>query len=87
MTFVSTAISGSGESFQITGDLTIKGTTKPVTLDVTINGAKPHPFNKKPTIGITATGTVLRSDWGLGKSAPIVSDEIELQIEAELNQG
>lgn len=87
MTFKSTAVSGSGDSFQVTGDLTIKGTTKPVTLDVKINGAKPHPFNKKPTIGISATGTVLRSDWGLGKNAPIVSDEVKLLIEAELQQG
>ena len=87
MTFKSTAISGSGDSFQVTGDLTIKDITKPVTLDVKINGAKEHPFNKKPTIGISATGSVLRSDWGLGKNAPYISDEVNLVIEAELQQG
>jgi len=87
MTFNSTSIEGSGSSFKVTGDLTIKGQTKPVTLDVTINGAKSHPMKKQPAIGITATGQLLRSDWGLGKNAPFISDEVTLRIEAEMLQG
>ena len=61
------------------------GITKPVTLDATVNKAGPHPFNKKPTIGVSATGKLLRSDWNLGKYAPAVTDEVELNIQVELN--
>ncbi len=84
ITFTSTSISGSGSQFQMTGDLTIKGETKPVTLDVTINAAMNHPMNKKPVVGISATGQIKRSDWGLGANAPFVSDEVKLLIEAEM---
>jgi len=87
ITFKSTSVEGSGSSFKVTGDLTVKGQTKPVTLDVTINAATNHPMSKKPVIGISAEGQLLRSDWGLGKNAPFVSDEITLKIEAEMLQG
>ena len=87
MTFTSTSITGSGSNYQVIGDLTIKGETKPATLDVIINAAKQHPTEGKPVIGFTATGKVVRSDWGLGKSAPFVSDEILLRVEAEMIQG
>lgn len=86
ITFASTAIEMTGEdTMTITGDLTIKGITKPVTLEATVNKAGIHPFNKKPTIGVSATGTLLRSDWDLGKYAPAVTDEVELNIQVELN--
>lgn len=87
MSFTSTSITGSGSNFQVTGDLTIKGETKPATLEVVINGAMNHPMNKKPVVGISATGKVMRSDWGLGKNAPFISDEVVLRVEAELFQG
>ena len=85
ISFVSTDIRMTGDNtMTITGDLTIKGITKPVTLDGTINKAGPHPFNKKPTIGISASGKLMRSDWDLGKYAPAVTDEVELNIQVEL---
>lgn len=84
MTFTSTSVTGSGSEFKMTGDLTIKGQTKPVTLDVTINAAMNHPMNKKPVVGISATGKIKRSDWGLGANAPYISDEVKLNIEAEM---
>ena len=87
ITFKSTSVEGSGSSFKVTGDLTVKGQTKPVTLDVTINAATNHPMSNKPVVGISAEGQLLRSDWGLGKNAPFVSDEITLKIEAEMLQG
>ena len=86
ITFVATAIEATGDNtMSVTGDLTIMGITKPVTLDATVNKAGPHPFNKKPTIGVSATGKLLRSDWNLGKYAPAVTDEVELNIQVELN--
>lgn len=87
ITFASTALTqtehGSGT---LTGDLTIKGITKPVTLDVTLIGAGPHPLNQKNTVGVEATGTVLRSDFDLGAYAPAVSDEVHITISGEFNQ-
>lgn len=89
ITFTSTAVEETGDdTFKVTGDLTVKGTTAPVELDVTLHGAQPHPFNKKPTVGFSAEGQLLRSAFGLGKNAPAVSDEIDLLISVEVtNEG
>lgn len=90
-TFVSTGIEKTGDmTAKLTGDLTIKGVTKPVTLDVTVNSYGEHPlgqfveYNKGTWIGATLTGTVTRSDWGLGAFAPAVSDEVTLFISSEM---
>ena len=85
ITFKSTKIEATGENtFDVTGDLTILGTTKPVTLAATINKAANHPMRNVPTVGVSATAKLLRSDWGLGAYVPAVSDEVELSIEVEL---
>jgi len=83
--FASTGVTATGEStFDIAGDLTIKGITKPVTLNAAINKAADHPFLGVPTIGVTAEAQVLRSDWGLDRAVPMVSDEINILIDVEL---
>jgi len=88
ISFASTAISANADgTYDLTGDLTVKETTKPVTLKVTINNAMMHPFSKKPVVGISAYGGIKRSDWGLGANAPYISDEVKLEIQAELLQG
>ncbi len=71
---------------KITGDLTIKGVTKAVTLDATLNFNGEHPISKTPSIGISAKTTVKRSDFDMGKLAPAVSDEVVIEIEAEMNK-
>lgn len=89
ITFVSTGLTQSEDDHDagtLTGDLTIKGITKPVTLDVTLLGAMEHPLSKKDTLGIQATGSVLRSDFDLGAYAPAVSDEIAITISGEFNK-
>jgi len=58
--------------------------TKAATFNITVNGAGPHPRSKKPIVGIEASGDMLRSDFGLGKNAPFVSDELALHITAEM---
>ncbi|XBQ14876.1 MAG: YceI family protein [Oceanicaulis sp.] len=74
-----------GETGTMTGDLTLLGTTKPVTLDVTLNHLGDHPFREGQQVaGLSASGTIIRSEWGLGYAAPAVSDEIDLSIETEL---
>lgn len=83
-TFKSTRVESTGtNTLAVTGDLTVKGVTKPVTLDVTLNGGGEHPMTKRPSIGFDATATVKRSDFGLGNYAPAVSDEVHLRITTE----
>lgn len=89
ITFVSTSVEPSGErTAKVTGDLTLKGVTKPVTLDVTFAGeTASHPFSKVPAVGFSATGTFKRSDFGLTYLAPaIVGDEVKVQIEGDFIQ-
>ncbi|WP_227270136.1 YceI family protein [Roseobacter weihaiensis] len=70
---------------QVTGDLTIRGVTQPVTLDVTLNRIAPYPFGHgKETMGISATTSLLRSDFGSTYALPeLVGDEIEIVLEFE----
>ena len=83
-TFKSTKVEAAGEGkLKVTGDLTVKGITKPVVLDVNLNKAAEHPMKKVPAIGFDATATVKRSDFGVGAYAPAVSDEVTLRITTE----
>ncbi|MBC6403500.1 MAG: YceI family protein [Hyphomonadaceae bacterium] len=86
ITFASNGVTlTSGNTGQVTGDLTILGITKPVTLDVTFNKAG-KAFGGVTKIGFSARGELLRSEWGLGKYAPANSDEVGIMIEAEYYQ-
>jgi polyisoprenoid-binding protein YceI len=68
----------------ITGNLTIKDTTKPVTLKVTgFNCVDAHPMAKVPACGANATATIKRSEFGINYAAGAVPDEIELRLEVE----
>lgn len=82
--FVSTAVvvDDDGDEAKVTGNLTLNGVTRPVTLDVDFKGAGTNPMNKKATIGFSAEGKIRRSDFGINYALPIVSDEVELDIEA-----
>jgi len=85
--FVSTRVEKSGEmSGKVTGNLTLLGVTKPVTLDVTFNKAAPHPlprYNQVLTSGFSVRGTIKRSDWGMKYGLPGLSDDVQLIIEIE----
>lgn len=84
MTFTSTAIEVTGENTgKVTGDLTLLGVTKPVTLDVTFNKASEHPIMKRPAVGFSATATVKRTDFGMSTYAPAIGDEVRVIIEYE----
>ena len=87
MTFASTRIEPDGDNFRVTGDLTIRGVTKPVTLTVEINGFGPDPYGGTRA-GFSATGELNRSDFGVSFNAPIpggvmISENVKLEIEAE----
>ena len=83
-TFKSTKVEAAGEGkLKVTGDLTIRGITKPMVLDATLNKAADHPLGKRAAIGFNATATVKRSDFGLAKYVPNVSDEVQIRITTE----
>ncbi|HXW09231.1 MAG TPA: YceI family protein [Steroidobacteraceae bacterium] len=67
----------------VIGDLTIKGITKPVTLQVTSFHCGDHPMAKVPACGANATASIKRSDYDMSFALPAVPDEIGLEIEIE----
>jgi polyisoprenoid-binding protein YceI len=81
MHFVSTAVTRTGErTAKVAGDLTMHGVTRPIVLDVTFTGAGPNAFSKVPTIGFSGESQVNRSDFGMGKYVPIVSDATTITV-------
>ena len=86
ITFVMTEAEPTGErTGLVTGDLTVRGVTRPVTLDVTWNKSGPYPFNDNYVTGISARTTIQRSDFGMTYAVEngLVGDEVEILIEAE----
>ena len=80
--FESTSVVADGTSATISGNLTIRGVTKPAVIDAEFFAAGPNPFNKKETVSFTGKTVVKRSEFGLGVAVPMVSDEVELGIMA-----
>jgi len=68
------------------GDLTMKGVTNPLALDVTLNKVGEHFRNGNPMFGVSARGKLMRSEWDLGYAAPNVGDEVDLMIEVEFQK-
>jgi polyisoprenoid-binding protein YceI len=84
-TFTSTSVEPTGENAaKITGNLTLNGVTRPVTLMAEFYGAgsMPQRMGGGETVGFSATGAIKRSDFGLGFSVPMVSDKVTLKIAA-----
>ncbi|MBJ8506134.1 polyisoprenoid-binding protein [Acinetobacter seifertii] len=84
ITFKSTKVKTKDKKhFKITGDLTVKGVTKPVVLDAVLNKQGEHPMAKVPAIGFNATTSFNRSEFGLGSYVPNVGDKITVNITTE----
>lgn len=82
--FQSTALQATGaKTGKLKGNMTMAGVTKPVTFDVTLNGAMMHPMLKVPVLGFSAKGSLKRSDFGLTELQGVLGDTIEIAIEAE----
>ena len=82
--FVSTKVEpGGDDSAQVTGDLTLHGVTRPVTLQVKLNALARHPLTFRRTAGFSATGTLSRKDFGIDNWAKVVGDEVRLVLEVE----
>ncbi len=85
-TFKSTRVEQSGENTaKVHGDLTIRGVTKPVVLDVVLNKIGDHPMSGKKAAGFTATTQVDRSAFGIDYAVPAVSDRIDIFISTEVS--
>ncbi|GAA3499452.1 YceI family protein [Streptomyces prasinosporus] len=87
MTFRSTKAEAlGGDDYRISGDLTILGTTRPLTIDLEFNGAAKDPFGNE-RVGFEGRAEILRSDWGLTWNAALetggflVSDKIKLTFD------
>lgn len=84
ITFKSTKVeTRDKKNYKITGDLTIKGITKPVVLDAVLNKQAEHPMAKVPAIGFNATTSFDRSAFGVGAYVPNVGDKITVNITTE----
>ncbi|MFN0296675.1 YceI family protein [Acinetobacter albensis] len=84
ITFKSTKLETKDKKhFKITGDLTIKGITKPVVLDAVLNKRGIHPMSKLDTVGFNATTSFNRSAFGIGNLVPNVGDKITVNITTE----
>ncbi|MEP9324489.1 YceI family protein [Paraburkholderia phymatum] len=82
--FVTTRFERTGDARgKLTGDLTIRGVTQAVTLDVTFNGYGRDPLTKADTLGFSADGQFSRSKFGLTTWYPAVGDDIRVVIQAE----
>ncbi|WP_374470315.1 YceI family protein [Phenylobacterium sp.] len=83
--FKATRVRRTGErTAEITGDLTLHGVTRPVTLTAEFNQAGVNPIDKAYSLGFDAKGKIKRSDFGITTYIPAIGDEVTLQIEAEL---
>jgi len=81
VTFTSTGVAKTAANrLTVKGDLSLHGVVKPVTLAVTIVKIGLNPRTNLPTVGFDATTTLKRSDFGLGRFVPQVSDEVQLHI-------
>jgi len=83
MNFHATNITVTGRgTARVTGDLTLHGVTKAVTLQAKLNGAGPNPVFKTYTVGFEVSGKIHRSDFGVKTYVPVVGDEVNLIISA-----
>ena len=84
-TFTSTAIRLTGATTaEVTGDFTLRGQTRPLILQATLNRAADN-MQGVPTAGFSATGIIRRSDYGMTYGVPAVGDEVTLTISGEFN--
>jgi len=85
LTFVSTSVEKTGDTTaKMTGDLTMLGTTQPVTLDVSLTGEGVNPLSNNYTVAFHATGTLKRSAFGMEYLVGPIGDDVRIDISSEL---
>ncbi|MDC6383815.1 polyisoprenoid-binding protein [Flagellimonas taeanensis] len=87
ITFKSNGYEKTGEkTFKLTGDLTMHGVTKPVTLEGKVNGVITDQRSQKLKAGLKLTGTINRLDFGVGGETASLGNEVDLNINLEMAQ-
>lgn len=89
LTFKSTSFKkGKGKDYTVTGNLTMHGVTKPVTLTATLVGTATNPMSKKDLVGFRITGDINRADFGIGASMPeaMLSQNVKLMANTEFSK-
>jgi polyisoprenoid-binding protein YceI len=87
MRFESTkVVPGKNEELRIEGNLTLHGVTKSITLDAKLNKSGPNPFDKTPTLGFSATGSLKRSDFGIVTYIPMIGDLVQITLDVEFRR-
>jgi len=89
MTFKSTAIKKAGKSaYALSGNLTIHGVTKPVTLHLVYRGKTTNPMSNAVTVGFQLTGNIKRSDFSVGSKFPeaVISDIVRIKADGEFTK-
>jgi polyisoprenoid-binding protein YceI len=81
LSFKSTSVKGGAGGLDVTGDLTMHGVSKPVTVHLTVRGPA-DPFKKGPRIGFEGTFDLNRVDWGVGKAQGDTTVKVTVAIEA-----
>lgn len=87
--FKSNAIKKNGKNkYKLSGELTMGGVTKPVTMDLVYKGKVENPMSKQQTAGFQLSGVIKRSDFNIGKGfpAPMISDEVRIKADGEFIQ-
>jgi polyisoprenoid-binding protein YceI len=90
VTYISKFIKKNGkDKYTLTGDLTMHGITKPVTLDLIYKGTITHPMSKKQVAAFNVSGKIKRTDFKISESTPsaMVGDEITIVAKGEFSQG
>lgn len=86
-TFQSTLVTpGADNTAKVTGNLTLNGVTRPVTMDVRLYGMGMHPMMKVETVGFAGTTTIKRSDFGIKTFLPMIGDNVKLTFNGEFHK-
>jgi polyisoprenoid-binding protein YceI len=89
MQFKSSTVVAKGSSYVLAGNLTVRGVTKPVELDVEFEGIGTDPYNNTKA-GFSATGEINRKDWGVEFNMPmeaggfVIGDKVKLELDVQL---
>ena len=89
ITFTSTSVTGSDEEYELAGDLSINGVTRPVTLAVEFYGVDTHPVDGRVRSGFAATTEIRRGDYGITFNLPLgagrlaLSDKVKIELDLQ----
>lgn len=88
MTFTTTGVRAEGDANYVDGELTVRGVTRPITLEVEFNGIGQDPWGGTRA-GFTATGSISRKDYGIDFNVPLggdkalLGDKVDIQLEVQ----